>query len=463
MTCGNVMSPMITEKPERLEREIAMTILTSVAKNAFYRECSFKRTTHRPEGIALRGLSERLCTVIFVSLLFVMMMTETHATSSTVGTSTTSSVFTYFFQRHGFYASGLFWIFYSDGTNLVYRTSKDGESWSRTTIIRSSNLGYLDPIWFDGKYVHRVHTCDTTAFIVTYQRGTPNSDASITWSPVQNVLPAGVTYYPAFITVDTGGYPWIIYRRTDGSRTYPFVIKSSTNDGTWVNATGFPQQLSTTSADWSVEIMPLRFRRVLAIYSLGGIAIRARVWNGSAWGRETTTTSSPQSGEYQSAVAQGDTVHLVFLERKSHDIIYTKYTYSDNSWNAESTVAHSASPASSPQLSMNLVNGGLLLSVFWLEEVPMWNKSYAFMWKNTDALHPRPVESVLPQICYESSTRGIWNGTRCKTTDMSGGLGLSVFYVGYGDRIAVFYVVSRGNAYDVKCMLLALVEDEIHK
>jgi len=385
-----------------------------------------------------------------MSLLFVMMP-ETHATSSTVGTSTTSSVFKYSFQRHGFYANGLFWIFYSDGTNLVYRTTRDGGSWSAARTIRSSNLGYLDPIWFDGKHAHRVHTCDTTGFTVTYQRGTPNSDSSITWSPLQIILPAGGTYYPAFITVDTGGYPWIIYRRSDGSGTYPFVIKSSTNDGTWVNATGFPQQLSTTSADWSVEIVPLRVRKVLAIYALGGIAIRARVWNGSAWGRETATTSSPRSGIYQSAVAEGDTVHLVFLESKSHDIIHTRYAYSNNSWNTGSTVAHSASPASSPQLSMNLVNGSLLLSVFWLEAKSMWNESHAS--------HLGLVRSVRPQICYDSSARGIWTGTRCKITDVNGGSGLSAFYLGFAGRIAVFYVVSRGSAYDVKCMFLAPGED----
>ena len=47
-------------------------------------------------------------------------------TPSIVGTSSVFTAISRPFQRKIFFANGLFWVFYSDGTNMVYRTSADG-------------------------------------------------------------------------------------------------------------------------------------------------------------------------------------------------------------------------------------------------------------------------------------------------------------------------------------------------
>jgi hypothetical protein len=117
---------------------------------------------------------------------------------TTVGTSTSSSATQYPYQLKAFYANGLFWVFYSDGTNLVYRTSSDGSTWSATTIARASNYGYYFSIWFDGTYVHYACARGSTGEALFYRRGTPNTDGTITWSTTEQQaaeVVSSVTYY----------------------------------------------------------------------------------------------------------------------------------------------------------------------------------------------------------------------------------------------------------------------------
>ena len=52
--------------------------------------------------------------------------------------------------RKMFYHHNLFWLFYSDGTNFVYRTSSDGQTWSAKTIVKEGITGRGPDIFFDG-------------------------------------------------------------------------------------------------------------------------------------------------------------------------------------------------------------------------------------------------------------------------------------------------------------------------
>ena len=56
---------------------------------------------------------------------------------STVGTSTQRNAIVESCMRKIFYANGRHWVFYSDGTDGVYCTSRDGENWSGPTIFRT--------------------------------------------------------------------------------------------------------------------------------------------------------------------------------------------------------------------------------------------------------------------------------------------------------------------------------------
>ena len=180
---------------------------------------------------------------------------ETEIDPSLVGTSTSTSATWYPFQRKSFYANGRFWVFYSDGTNMVYRTSTDGSTWSSATTVRACTYGYKFSIWFDGTYLHYAYGSSSAIY---YRRGTPNSDGTITWSAAEQTV--STTYnsarYP-MISVDSNGYVFVGYSDYDGTNRYPYVIKSGNNDGTWgTTPSGFPYQLSTASATWGVSVVP---------------------------------------------------------------------------------------------------------------------------------------------------------------------------------------------------------------
>jgi hypothetical protein len=101
---------------------------------------------------------------------------------SLVGTGSAYYPTSYPFQRKTFYANGRFWVFYSDGTNIVYKTSTDGMTWSEATTVRAGAYGYYFSVWFDGTYVHYAVGRSSVGEALFYRRGTPNADGTITWS-----------------------------------------------------------------------------------------------------------------------------------------------------------------------------------------------------------------------------------------------------------------------------------------
>src|SRR2546428_7038498 len=63
---------------------------------------------------------------------------------SIVGSSTTQYATAYSFQRKVFYQGGYYWVFYLNGTSLVYRNSPDGIRWSAAYSM-PSGWPYVDP------------------------------------------------------------------------------------------------------------------------------------------------------------------------------------------------------------------------------------------------------------------------------------------------------------------------------
>lgn len=292
---------------------------------------------------------------------------------STVGTSTASVATRFPFQRKTFFASGLHWAFYSDGANMVYRTSSDGVTWSSATTIRTCADAREFSIWFDGTYVHYVYCRVLTNQPIYYRRGTPNSDGSITWPLAEQTARAGASatrYENVFVTVDSGGYPWIGYLYYWLNPIEPElpdlsarVTKSSTNDGTWVVASGFPYILNDLDQAWAVTVVPLTNLRIYAIYAYDNAPILGRLWTGS-WGSEETASSYNISGfgRYHSVVAEGDDVHLVYHRITANEIRYCKRTYGVG-WGTDTLVQSGVTSTSVPVLSLDASNSELYC--FW--------------------------------------------------------------------------------------------------
>jgi len=363
---------------------------------------------------------------------------------SLVGTSTTSDATTFPNQRKSFYASGRFWVFYSDGTNMVYRTSTDGSTWSAATTVRAASYGYYFSVWFDGTYLHYAYAYNSPIY---YRRGTPNSDGTITWSAAEQTV--STTYskviYP-MVSVDSNGYVWVGYIDYTGSASYPYVIKSGNNDGTWgTTPSGFPYQLSTTGAVWVVSVIPLTSGKMLAIYAYDGATIKAKRWDGSAWGTEVATTTAVRINRYYSAVAQGDDVCLVFQACLTYNIVYTKYVYSSNSFSAETTLATGADLTTVPVISVNSTTNDLYVfaATKTTNHPSGWTANHIYYTKYTAS----------------SGTWGSWVDWIDETTEtLYSADTLTCFYRAYSNNIGLVYLTRTASPYNVKFARLLVTD-----
>ncbi|MBA7675817.1 hypothetical protein ES703_84055 [subsurface metagenome] len=186
-------------------------------------------------------------------------------------------VITHVFQRKAWYAAGRHWIIYlkrsaaSPDGGFYWKSSTDGMSWSSSSLFREVETPpFEEPInesdelnvYFDGTYLHAVYVMnrnndnsEDNYNKIWYRRGIPNSDGTIAWSSDWVVAldrdTTTVKGYASIVT-DTDGYPWIDYWQSEGldpSKCTPTgewdrkVIKSSTKDGTFTIATGYPYTL----------------------------------------------------------------------------------------------------------------------------------------------------------------------------------------------------------------------------
>jgi len=300
--------------------------------------------------------------IFTVCLMFISSATAT--TPSTVATSSTSLATLEAFQRKTFFAKGKYWVFYSNGINIEYKTSTDGSTWSSPTYVCPGGHGQSFTLWFDGTHIHYVKGPQGIGDM-KYRRGEPHPDGTISWSaPEQIVLsPRNLYIYETYICVDSEGYPWIAYRWGHNGYRYPNCTTSRLNNGTWQTAPGFPYQLSPISTGpWICSIVPLTQRKVYAVYLPGG-GVHGRLWNGTAWENEELITTLVIERRFaHSVVAKDDDVHLVFLTIGTNDIVYFKRTY-EHGWGSQETVQTSQTSTSYPVLSIDTTSGKLYC--FW--------------------------------------------------------------------------------------------------
>jgi hypothetical protein len=359
-----------------------------------------------------------------------------------VGTSTDSRATWYPFQRKSFYAKGLHWVFYSDGSYMRYKVSSDGVNWVEggSSPIRACTIGYMFSVWYDpvNDYLHYAYAPNTTGGDLMYKRGRPNADGTITWSTTAEQTAYDAAYvrgviaeyirFP-FVSVDSNGYPWIGFLDFEAVEvTYTLkVTKSSTNDGTWSTASGFPYALAYIGG--CVAPIPLTAGKMLVVYGTSSLTVKARAWNGSAWLTEVATTSAIDDDYAYSAVAQGDDVHLVFLKYTTFDIIYVKYSYASNSFGTETTLQSATTSTSAPVISID----------------PNTNDLYV-LWAGPTANH-------IYYRKYNAST-GLWelavNWLDESLEALTDNDRLTTFYNMLGGYLGLAYMTKTTSPYNVK-------------
>lgn len=181
-------------------------------------------------------------------------------------------------------AEGLYWGFYQDGTDFVYKTSADGSTWSSKTAIVAPCHEQRFSLWFDDTYFHIVYVGAT---YLTYRRGNPASNGTISWDAADSLDIVGTV---PDIALDSNGYPWIAYR--DYVSYHIQVVKSSTKDGTWTTEAGFPDQITSEgNSGWSATIDPLLDGKMAVVYDKCVTTTRCRIWNGASWDAEEVAIS----------------------------------------------------------------------------------------------------------------------------------------------------------------------------
>ena len=329
-------------------------------------------TLYAGDALSIYGTSERL--------------------PSLVGITTDSASIRLPSQRNAFYAAGRFWVFYClPGTNdLVYQTSTDGGHWDSAIEIGPLPIpnGANYDVFFDGTNIHYIRnlSVDVTRYTgINYKRGVPQSDGTITWSEdEQEVLDDEVVADDISLCVDSSGYPWVGY----GAASFgtPTVIKSSTNDGTWSTAGGYPLEL-LSGVGWLVALVPQTSGKLCAvIYKSTSTAdrIQARFYNGSSWEDIEYVTAdgdllSTSDFCMLSATSIGDEIHIVYHEDSATNLQYISGHHS--SWSAETTLDSGIATATVPVIGKD----GSNLYVFWLDDDDhVYYKIYnGASWENT--------------------------------------------------------------------------------
>jgi len=353
------------------------------------------------------------------------------ATVSPAADSDDGTATAFGFQRKCFYAKGRYWAFFyrcPGGTSWVisYFTSTDGSTWSegaQSPISTSCDEGSRFSLFFDGTYVHYALRASSN-YVLRYRRGTPRTDGGIDWSAAQQTAYTAnstSTIYRPCIAVDSSGYAWIGFQLNDGTIGVPYIIKSGNNDGTWGTGTN-TKLLSVglvegTNGGYSVAAIPLTGGKMLAIYTANSQYVMTKRWTGSSWGSQVNeTTSKALRGFAFSATNEGDDVHLVFTKSGTpRSIVYSKYSYSSNSFGTEETAAGSTYVDDNncgPVLSINRKNN--VLYCFWT--------TWSYMYYNT-----RGTSWGTPTQWYSNSPYWV-ESTTCFYESNGGGIGMIHLY-----------------------------------
>ena len=365
--------------------------------------------------------------------------------AATVAISPAEAVM-YGYQRKGFHAAGLFWAFYTNGTDAGWETSADGTTWTGAfTSIGAEAYGYgfAFSVWFDGTYIHYARIDYGGTYDTYYRRGTPVNDGTINWSAVEQTVhdgSLGDNYLYTCITVDTNGYAWIgaQYDKPDGNN-FPVVLKNSENDGTWTTEVGFdPYELSAVNSSlWFAGPVPLTGGKVYVIYCISEAAPLGKLYD-AGWGTEESDLADYNiaDGWTFCAVALDDNVHLVYNRDGTNQIRHNERVWGVG-WNVNDVLVQDAVDMfCGPALSVIPSTGDLYC--FWTD----WTTDHVY---------------------YKQYTGGAWGGLvdwiNEETDDIEYDDLISSYYMDYGSYVGLLYVTGT-YPYNLRFAFLTM---PVHK
>ena len=378
-------------------------------------------------------------TFAIVTVLILFQISLVYA-QSTVATATNSSATQYPFQTKSFYANTRFWAYYSDGTNMVWKSTTDPTDWSGSaTIIGAQKYGYTFSVVFDGTYVHYARA--ERNYVLYYRRGIPESNGTITYSAAEQTVYSGLYndhYDFPQIAIDDSGYAWIGAKFRTGNYYYPYALLNANNDGTW--STSSSTKLHTDSVvSWIVKPVSLTDQKMYVIYAYattsGGYAY-GKLWTGSFGSQETCNSNGIQVNYGISATNEGDNVHFAYLRYDTYQIRYRLRTYGGSpAWGTDTLVQNSVTTSTCPSLSIETATNNVYC--FWMDLPTADHIYYAIRYSSNSSW-----SSAVDWIDESSDTILSGNNLNC-------------FYKSYGGYIGVLYSTKTSSPYNLKFAYLS--------
>jgi hypothetical protein len=269
---------------------------------------------------------------------------SSYSAPSTVGTSTSQLATSYSHQGKVFYSQGLWWVFYSDGSNIVYRTSSNGQTWSGATIVTSSpGSAYGDTFsaYQSGNTVYYVLGSPDSARQFRWRYGTFGSNGAISWafSEITVTTSNNVNYHDS-IVVDSSGNVWVAIDELQGANTHSIEIMEcpSGTCTTWTSVNRF----TGLSAD-SAPILLATTPGILLVYGQTASSTQQVCITTPTGANCPISPPSYYYFHYSSAISNGSTIYFAGLASSSTGqttgtVKFWSYTYGAGSTSSEKTL-----------------------------------------------------------------------------------------------------------------------------
>jgi len=246
----------------------------------------------------------------------------------------------------------LWYYFYHETTNIQWRTSNNGITWSSEW---SYNVGFtiagggFDVCKGPNGDIHFVMVeLDVAGDEIYYLNASPHIDSSgnITFGATQNAItiPASDIAGNFRIETDSDNYAWIGYSQFNGVNAYPYLLVNSMNDGTWnTNFTGMVEINAGTA--WTVIPLRLNDRKMMIVHAESGSRkIRFRLWlgDGTGWNNTAKNLSKYNIATYGhlDADSLGDKCYVTYVNETDFNLRYIEWSGAltpSAGWNDELT------------------------------------------------------------------------------------------------------------------------------
>jgi hypothetical protein len=272
----------------------------------------------------------------------------------TVGTSTVGAATQMDEQKKSFVnISGLDWVWYCDGTNLGWRTSSDGSTWSSFVNTRACGGGSNFGVSMDSSHDMGYAWMDGSTGAFDERDGVANSDGTISSNhPEISVSTTGYGDVLPFFAMSSSSNEWVSISTFESGHYHLEIYKCTTSCGT---STNWSKQKDvdggTASYAVSSEVFLLSTSaKVTVAYGLdgtvGATSFISTTDGGTTWSTAATSSRSCNFDASGGAVIS-DTVH--YACRYSGGVDYLNFPVA-GSITGEMTVDSSCS-ACNPSVS----------------------------------------------------------------------------------------------------------------